>query len=243
MGKVFAETLASLGCNMLVVSNQQKELIEVADLLRDKYDVKVDYLVQDLTLDTAVSDIFAFCHSHELTIDILINNAGMFFFHQLDDEYDVRMEMMLKLHVVTPTRLCRLFGDEMRKRGFGYIINISSMAARLPFPGITVYSATKSYLRNFGEAYYYEMKDDGVGVTTVCPAAIATPLYRLNPKLLRLGVRLGVIATPQWLVKKALIGAFKRKCIVQPGFMNIWLPPFLSLIPRKIINSIWRKIR
>jgi hypothetical protein len=54
---------------------------------------------------------------------------------------------------------------------------------------------------------------------------------------------LGIIATPEWLVHKALLGAFKRKRVVQPGLMNVLLPPFLSLIPKKIIYAIWKKLR
>ena len=131
----------------------------------------------------------------------------------------------------------------MNKRGYGFIILVSSMAARLPYPGITIYSATKAYLKSFGKSFYYEMRDYGVGVTTVCPGAIATPLYKINPRLLKLGVNLGVVGTPQWLVKKALKGMFKKKMVVAPGAMNVYLPPMLSLLPKRLVNSIWRKVR
>ena len=167
----------------------------------------------------------------------------MFFFHELDDEYHKKMELMLNLHVMTTSKMSRLFGDEMKKRGFGHIVLVSSMAARLPFPGITTYSATKAYLKSFGKSLYYEMRDYGVGVTTVCPGAIATPLYKLNPKLLKLGVRIGLIGTPQWLVRKALKGMFRKKMVVAPGFMNIYLPPLLAILPKRLVNFIWRKVK
>ena len=243
MGLLYATRLAEAGCNLLIVSNQEKELKEVAEILHRDFGVTVIARYQDLSQDDAAQQLFDYCKKESIIIDILINNAGMFFFHELDEEYNSRMELMLKLHIMTPVRMCRLFGDEMKKRGFGFIILVSSMAARLPFPGITTYSATKAYLRSFGESFYYEMRDYGVGVTTVCPGAIATPLYNLNPKLLNFGVKIGLIGTPQWLVKKALKGMFRKKMIVAPGFMNIYLPPLLAMLPKPLVNFIWRKVK
>lgn len=243
MGLLYAIRLAEAGCNLIVVSNQEKELNEVAASLSEDYGIDVVARYQDLSHDDAAQQLFDFCKNEGIIVDILINNAGMFFFHELDEEYNNRMELMLKLHILTPVRLCRVFGDEMKKRGSGFVILVSSMAARLPFPGITTYSATKAFLRSFGESLYYEMRDYGVGVTTVCPGAIATPLYKLNPKLLKLGVKIGLIGTPQWLVKKALKGMFRKKMVVAPGAMNVYLPPLLALLPKRLVNFIWRKIK
>ena len=243
MGLLYATRLAEAGCNLLIVSNQEKELNEVAEKLHKDFNVAVIARYQDLSQDDAAQQLFDFCKKENIVVDILINNAGMFFFHELDEEYDSKMELMLKLHIMTPVRMCRLFGDDMKKRGFGFIILVSSMAARLPFPGITTYSATKAYLKSFGKSFYYEMRDYGVGVTTVCPGAIATPLYKLNPKLLKLGVKVGLIGTPQWLVKKALKGMFRKKMVVAPGAMKVYLPPLLALLPKSLVNLIWRKIK
>lgn len=243
MGLLYATRLAEAGCNLLIVSNQEKELGEVAAKLHIEYNVDVIARYQDLSQDDAAQQLFDYCEKENIAIDILINNAGMFFFHELDDEYNNKMELMLKLHVMTPVRMCRLFGDKMKRQGFGFIVLVSSMAARLPFPGITTYSATKAFLRSFGTSLYYEMRDYGVGVTTVCPGAIATPLYNLNPKLLKFGVNIGIIGTPQWLVKKALKGMLRKKMIVAPGFMNIYLPPLLAILPKRLINFIWRKVK
>ncbi|MBQ8222966.1 MAG: SDR family NAD(P)-dependent oxidoreductase [Bacteroidales bacterium] len=243
MGLLYAEYLAEAGCNLLIVSNQEKELKEVAANLKERFGVNVIACYQDLSREDSAQQLFDYCKNNNLIIDILINNAGMFFFHELDDEYHRKMELMLNLHVMTPSKMSRLFGEEMKKRGFGHIILVSSMAARLPFPGITTYSATKAYLKSFGKSLYYEMRDHGVGVTTVCPGAIATPLYQLNPKLLKLGVKIGLIGTPQWLVRKTLRGMFRKKMIVAPGAMNVYLPPLLAILPKPLINYIWRKVK
>ena len=56
-------------------------------------------------------------------------------------------------------------------------------------------------------------------------------------------VKIGLIGTPQWLVKKALKGMFRKKMVVAPGFMNVYLPPLLALLPKPLVNLIWRKIK
>jgi len=243
MGLEYARQLAEIGCNLLLVSNQEEELAKVAALLSDQFSVQVMTRFQDLAKETAAEDLFGFCRSENLQIDILINNAGMFFFEELTPENETKALTMMRLHTFTPTRLCILFGNEMKQRGYGYLINMSSMAATLPMPGITIYAATKAYLKSFGKSLYFEMRPCGVGVTTVCPGAIATPLYKLKPSLLNLGVKIGLIGTPQWLVRKALKGMMHKKRVVKPGFMNIYLPPLIAVLPKRLVNRLWIKFK
>ena len=243
MGLEYARQLAEIGCNLLLVSNQKEELEKASEELKQDAGLQVIPHYQDLATESAAEELFAFCQAENLQIDILINNAGMFFFEELATENEAKALKMLHLHTFTPTRLCILFGEEMKRRGYGYLVNMSSMAAKLPCPGITVYSATKAYLKSFGKSLYFEMRPYGVGVTTVCPAAIATPLYRLKPNLLRLGVKIGLIGTPQWLVRKALNGMIRKKRVVKPGFMNIYLPPLIALLPNQLVDKLWRKFK
>lgn len=243
MGLEYARQLAEAGCNLLLVSNQETELEQAAANLRQDNAIQVVPHYQNLATETAAEELFAFCQSQNLPIDILINNAGMFFFEELTTENESKALTMMRLHIFTPTHLCVLFGEAMKKRGYGYIVNMSSMAAKLPCPGITVYSASKAYLKSFGKSLYFEMQPYGVGVTTVCPAAIATPLYRLKPSLLKLGVKIGLIGTPQWLVRKALKGMIRKKRVVKPGFMNLYLPPLIAVLPKGLVNRLWTKLK
>ena len=131
----------------------------------------------------------------------------------------------------------------MKRRGHGYILNVSSMAAKIPAPGITVYAATKAYLKSFSKSLYFEMRPYGVVVTVVCPGAIATPLYKLDAAKLRLGVRIGLIGTPEWLVRRALRGMFRKRRVVKPGLMNYYLPPLVALLPKRLVDHFWRKYK
>ena len=242
MGLECARQLAGRGYDLILVSNRQEELDKAAEALRGQFPVHIITRFQDLAVSDAADALFQWC-TQEGIPDVLINNAGMFFFKELQTEDLDRAQAMVNLHIVTVTRMCVLFGNAMKQRGSGYILNVSSMTARIPAPGITIYSATKAYLKSFGRSLSYELKPYGVSITTVCPAAIATPLYHLSEKTMRMGVRIGLIKTPQWLVKRALRAMFRHRRVVCPGFMNVWLPPLIALLPGPLVAFIWKKIK
>lgn len=244
MGLEFSRQLAGRGYDLILVSNRAAELESAAAALQAQFPVKVTTRFQDLARPDAADELFTWCTGEAgILPDIVVNDAGMFFFKELSREDLGRVQAMIDLHVVTVTRMCLLFGDAMKQRGSGYILNVASMAARIPAPGITVYSATKAYLRSFGRSLSYELKPYGVGMTTVCPAAIATPLYRLSEKWMRFGVRIGLIRTPRWLVKRALRAMFHKRRVISPGLMNVWLPALIALLPGWLVAFLWKKLK
>lgn len=243
MGLEYARQLAGRGYDLILVSNREEELDTAAEALRAQFPVNVTTRFQDLAVPDAADSLFEWCQKEEILPDIVINNAGMFFFKELQPEDLERAQAMVNLHIVTVTRMCMLFGNAMKQRGNGYILNVSSMAASIPAPGITIYSATKAYLKSFGKSLSYELRPYGVSITTVCPAAIATPLYRLSEEKMRMGVRIGLIKTPHWLVNRAIRAMIHRRRVVSPGFMNVWLPPLIALLPGPLVTFIWKKIK
>ena len=243
MGWEFCQQLAAKGCNVLMVSIQQELLETLPRELGKRYGVQSWGLYMDLAKETAAAEVWEWCRRQNIEIDILVNNAGMFFFGEINAETQGKALAMMQLHIYTPTRLVMLFGDAMKQRRRGYIVNMSSMAAQLPTPGITVYAATKAYLKSFSKSMYFEMRSYGVGVTTVLPAAIATPLYNLKPSLMKLGIATGVIHTPQWLVRRALRGMVRRRHVVKPSLMNYYLPVLIKLLPNWLETKIWNNYR
>ena len=244
MGLEYARQLAERGYDLILVSNQEKELSEARDGLLSAFSVQVITRFQDLAEVDAADMLFVWCF-HELGIlpDIVVNNAGMFFFKELELEDLERAQAMVNLHVNTVTRTCLLFGEAMKERGSGYLLIMSSMTAKIPAPGITIYSATKAYLKSFGRSLSYELKPYGVGVTTVCPAAVATPLYRMSEKTMRIGVKMGFIRTPRSLVRRALKAMFRGRRVISPGFMNVWLPAVIALLPGPVIAALWKRFK
>ena len=244
MGLEYARQLAERGYDLILVSNREEELSSAREELAAAYPVHVTTRFQDLATADAADKLYAWCVDElGLLPDIVVCNAGMFFFKELQEEDLKRVQAMVDLHVVTVTRTCLLFGNAMKRRGSGRLIIMASMAARIPAPGITIYSATKAYLRSFGKSLSFELKPYGVSVTTVHPAAIATPLYRLNEKQMQFGVRTGLIRTPKSLVRRALRAAFRSRRTCAPGLMNILLPPAIALLPGPIEAALWKRFK
>ena len=249
LGLEFARQLFARGYSLILVSNRADELASAAAEFSAPHpgpvpgSPAVTTLCMDLARTNAADELYAWCCERGVLPDVIVNDAGMFFFKELTVEDLPRVQAMIDLHVVTVTRICILFGGAMKKRGSGRILNISSMCARIPAPGITIYSATKAYLRSFGRSLSYELKPHGVTVTTVCPAAVATPLYRLSERQMRAGIRLGLVRTPRWLVRRSLRALFRGRRVISPAFMNVWLPTLIALLPGPLLARLWKRLK
>ena len=149
---------------------------------------------------------------------------------------------MLDLHVRTLTKMCRIFGADMKKRGHGYILNMSSMSAWMALPGISTYNATKSYILNLSRSLWYELHPYGVSVTAVCPGAVDTGLYGLSPNLRKLAVAIKVSIPPSDLVRIALKKMFKGKKQIMPGAVNHIFLPLIKHLPDFVVFKAAAKI-
>lgn len=229
-------------CNLLMVSNQEKELQEAAENIANTYGVKTYPMYQDLAAQDGADRVYDFAKDRGLEVDILVNNAGIFFFNPLYDTPPGKVETMVMLHVVTMTKLCRLFGGDMCERGKGYILNMSSLCKWMEFPGIHTYIATKTYIYSFSKCIWYEMRPKGVSVTVVTPGAVDTGLYGLAPNLRRLAVRLGVSIPPEKLAAKALKRMFKGKKTCMPGLINHITIPLWKHFPDWVVFKVMRRL-
>lgn len=241
IGLEYARQLAGRGYDLALVSNRGEELSLAQDALSSQFGVKVQTLNTDLACHGAAAEVVAWCDGNGIRPNVLVNNAGMFFMEYLGEENLEKASAMMALHVETVTELCVLLGARMKADGHGYILNMASMTAWIPAPGIAAYSASKAYLVSFGKGLSYELKPYGVTVTTVCPAAIDTGLYPLGDKLRGTLKRFGIIKSPEWLVRRALKGMFRGRRLMRPGPLNRLVPFVVSLLPNRAIDRLGMK--
>jgi len=241
IGLQYATALArDYHTDLLLVSNQEKEQIAVAKQLADTYGIKTIPLYRDLSKQDAAEELHQYCLDNNLQVDILINNAGVFFFNPLVETSMKRLELMLMLHVVTVAKMCRLFGEDMCRRGNGYILNMSSMSAWMAYPGIQTYNSTKAFIYNFSKSLWYEFRPKGVGITVMTPGAVDTELFGLSPYWRKIAVRLTVSIPPEKLVKIALKRMFKKKKWGMPGVINHLSTPLLKHTPDWLVNMTYK---
>ena len=259
IGLQYATQLArDYHCDLLLVSNQEKELNQVAADLAATCGVKTVPHFADLSLNDAAENLHAWCHENGYVVDILINNAGVFFFNPYCETNMRRIELMLQLHVMTVAKLTRLFAEDMikreltpeeaaqricgRKRKRGYILNMSSMSAWMAMPGIQTYNASKAFIYNFSKSLWYELQPHNVGITVMAPGAVDTALFGLAPNLRKLAVNLTVSIPPERLVKRALKKMFRGKKADTPGFINWLSTPMLKHTPDWILFLAQKKL-
>ena len=237
--------------DLLLVSNQEEELCKVAEALETQYKVKAIPHYADLSKQDAAEELYNYCHANNLVVDILINDAGVFFFNPYCETSMRRIELMLNLHMTTVAKMCRLFGEDMLKRELtaeeqsqticgkprkkGYILNMSSMSAWMAMPGIQTYNATKAFIYNFSKSLWYELRPKGVNITVMTPGAVDTALFGLAPNLRKLAVNLTVSIPPEKLVKRALRSMFRGRKADMPGVINHLCTPLLKHTPDWLI--------
>jgi len=244
IGLEISGELARRGYPVLMVSNEEEKLAQEARRLEEKYKTKITFLCMDLAQRDSAEKLFEYCQTNEIKIDILVNNAGIFYFKDITDTPPLRMETMINLHCYTPLMLCRSFSVKMiAENRKGYILNMASVASRMMMPGISLYSSTKSFIRCFSRAMRNEVYNKGISITTVSPGAVATGLYNLSPRYLKLGIRLGIIITPERLAFLAVKKMFRHKGEFIPGgFINRFLIFLVNIMPEVMVRRIKKKI-
>lgn len=243
IGYEIARELSRRGYDLLLVSNQEQQLEACCRRISDEFGTKVRHAYLDLYDADAAIRLYERCRQEELTVDVLVNNAGVFFFGELAETGEEQVSRMIALHTTTPALLCKLFGKEMKERRYGYILNISSLSAFMPYPGIVLYHATKLFLKGFSRSLRTEMLAYNVNVTCACPGAVSTNLYKLQEKDHKKALRTGIMMNPDQLARKVVRSMFSKRALVVPGFLNRIILFFLFMVPHSVIALIRRLSR
>ncbi len=232
IGSCYARRLAALGYHLILVGNQEAPLQALKEQLTATHTAcTVHILTCDLARLNAAEELYAQVEALGVEIDVLINNAGIFSFCDLLATPEERIERILLLHDMTTTKLCRRYAARMIERKVrGHILNMSSYSLWMPFPGLSVYSASKAYLKAFTVAFSKEVEEHGIRVTAICPAGVATDLYGLTPDLQRLGVRIGGLITPDRCARRGLNALWRgERCSVPDWWNRLWIPLLMHL--------------
>jgi uncharacterized protein len=243
IGYAIGRELAGRGYNLILVSNQEERLKEVCDEFIATYAIEARPVFMDLSAHDAARNLYDWCHQEHYVIDVLVNNAGIFFFGEVVETGIEKIQQMISLHVYTTASLCTLFGMDMKQRRCGHILNISSLAAFMPYPGIACYNATKNFLKSFSRSLRTEMIDYHVNVTCICPGAVSTDLYNLDERNRKTALNTGIMMRPEKLARKIVNALFRKKSMFIPGFINRVSLFFIYLLPQWIIVLVRRHSR
>ena len=255
MGRAYSLHLARMGYNLVLVDINGAGLKETASIVSGEVaaldDWRKEYVsafravtcVQDLSLPDAASSVAQMADAEGCKVEVLVNNAGMVFFRDISEGPQKYLSRMMMLHMHTPLMLCREFVPKMKAGGCGYVLNISSLAAWMPWPGVGMYGNTKRFIKGFSRSLRIECRGTGVSVTTAYFGAVDTDLFGLTPFYRRIARRIGVMVSVEKAVESALKATFRRRKSTMPGLVNHIARPILMILPDSFLHFIYEKLR
>lgn len=236
IGLAFAELLAQLKYNLLLVARNQDRLILVQKRLQNDFDVKVDILSLDLSLASSSQELIDFAQKKRIGIEIVINNAAFGYCGEYSNLSWYQEMRMIHLNIISSVHLTKYFLNEMIERNSGSIINVVSTAAFSAGPYMSSYVASKAYLLSYTESLSEEIKRSRVRLMALCPGPTRTDFHHQsgmpvsNAELRRMPTAREV-AVYGWRLLQ------KNKAVVIYGWPNKILVGLAKFLPRSLVRS------
>jgi uncharacterized protein len=175
IGLELTRLLAADRHDVVMVGRDRERLERVAGDLRTRFRVAVRCEARDLSEPRAAFDLWNALNAAGLSIDVLVNNAGVGMFGTVEEQDPGDLDRMLQLNVAALTALTRLVLPGMRRRHWGRILNVASVVAYQPGgPRMAAYYATKAFVLSFSRGLARELRGTGISVTVLSPGPTET---------------------------------------------------------------------
>jgi hypothetical protein len=243
IGEAFAHRLAAEGHHLLLVARSEPKLRALCDELTRTHGITAQYLAVDLVKPEADRHLFEETERRGLTVDWLINNAGIGSagdFTRLDPSSE---RDLVTLNVTALLALTHRYLPAMRERRRGTVINVGSMAGFQPVPFMAAYAATKAFVRSFTEALAEENRPFNVRVLLLVPGATETNFFQAA-HVRKSAIGVGQTQTPEEVVAAALSGLRRGRRVAISGFKNYLASRLTYLVPNAwITRAMGRQFR
>lgn len=217
IGRALAVECASRGQNLFLIDLPGTGLSGLSTGLSELYGVQASFMETDLTGQNAHQEIFDHTLTHDIDINILINNVGSGHNGNLENTDDMKITRMILLNMNTTTLLCKIFLPMLKEKKQSYILNVCSLAAFTPLPGKSVYAASKAFVLFLSKALNAELRQSGISVSAVFPAGVPTNDMVKKRISQSSSIAKFLVTNPDLVARKAIDGMLKRKEIIFPG--------------------------
>lgn len=181
IGAEMAKAMCRAGAaKVLLLARNEQGLKRVAAEIEAEGGTALVYPV-DLSDPDAVAEVAQQILGEEGVPDVLINNAGSGRWRFLEDTDPQEIAQIMTLPYLAAAWLTRHFLAGMRMRGSGHIVNVSSVASRMAWPGATAYIAACRAMRGLSDALRADLCGTGIGVTYYESGPIESPYWQNNP--------------------------------------------------------------
>jgi uncharacterized protein len=240
LGAEFARALARRGMHLVLTARREERLQALADELGAEHGVRTEVVALDLGEPGAAERLWSRAGQGRL-IHLLVNNAGFGArgpFHETPRERHVQM---LQLNVTALLELTHLALSEMRPRGEGGILNVSSVVAFQPIPTYATYAASKAYVQFLTEALWEESRRAGVRLTALCPGRTPTEFQQVSGSS-RVDAGGPGILPPDRVVEAGLRALEQGRPFVVPGLLNRINTQSARLLPRALLQRLLGRV-
>ena len=237
IGKVYAERLASRGYDVILVARRQDRLTAIADDLTQRFSVKAEVLVADLSAESGVAAVAARLSS-DASITLLVNNAGFSALKPLTETPDNTIRSMIALNITALTALSKAALTAFKGRNAGTLVNVGSGAGFSPYPDIPVYGATKAYVFLFTQSLQNEVKGTDVRVQLVLPGAVISEGWDVAGGDVG-GLPESIVMTTEDCVDAALAGLDIGETVTAPSLHDAALLDDYVALSGKLLQSVF----
>lgn len=237
-----AKVFAAHSSNLVLVARNTEKLAQLSGQLRQDFGIDVHTLSKDLSQYGSADEVFRFCNTNGITVDYLVNNAGMGYYGLFAAGAWEKQRQMMELNMMALTHLTHLFLPSMINRKYGRVLNVASTAAFQPGPTMAVYFATKAYVLHFSEAVNNEVSKTGVTVTALCPGATESSFMdaaQMQESRLFKGRKL---PSSQAVARYGYQAMMQGKAVAIHGWKNRLLATGVRLVPRNLMVKMARWI-
>ena len=174
IGRAITEALLREGVSVCVAARHHAEIDKTIKELNQGDEDRAIGFVCDVRDYDQVKKLIDYTVKELGGLDILINNAGIGIFQKVEDTTPEDFRAVLETNVFGVFHCCREAIPQMKRRGGGYIINISSLAGVNAHPQMAAYNASKFGLNGFSEALMQEVRHDNIKVSYLMPGSVNT---------------------------------------------------------------------
>jgi len=174
IGNRIAERLLEEGAKVMICSRSPQGIGLALELFRKKFGGCAGGLAADVRDYQQVERLMASCEEQFGGIDILVNNAGIGIFRSVDRTSVEDWNAVIGTNLTGVFYCVRAAVPSMKRRGGGYIINISSLAGKNPMAGAAAYNASKFGLNGFSEAMMLDLRYDNIRTSYIMPGSVET---------------------------------------------------------------------
>ncbi len=235
IGEALAYEYARHGHSLLLLGRNSDALKEIQNTIQAKYDVPVSIKPIDLTATHAVDEVLAWIDQSNVCVQHLVNNAGCGYVGAFSEVPCTHHLTVIDLNIRAVVALTHRLLPRMKSVGHATILNVSSMGAVLPGPYIAVYYASKAFMHSWSAALAFELKGEGVQVTTCAPGPVSTRFgERAGFKLS--GRQRTISLDSKTVAQEAYMATMSGQKLCHPGRWMKCLRWLVPIMPKAILT-------